>query len=114
MVDAEVSKPESAASMETATMGRYNVTIGKEFEVEAVDVDGDELLIKAATAAVHVKDAQTRRVLAFAIVAAIAVALVVATTIGWHSGSFDAANAVWNAAAVPLGYVLATFFNRNP
>ena len=93
-------------------MGRYSVIVGKRFHVEAVDVPDAEVLAKATDAAQHLEDGKVRRILALGIVSIISLALASAAIIGLLDGTYDEIGAVWDAAALPLGYVLATYFTK--
>jgi hypothetical protein len=93
-------------------MGRYRVVIGDEFEVDAVDVTDAEVVVEAANAAERLEDAKLRRLLAPGILAACALALLVAAAIGIFDGTFNEIGAVWDAVALPLGAILATYFAK--
>jgi len=94
-------------------MGQYKITIGKEFNVEAVDVTDAEVLVAAANAAGRLEDANVRRLLAPSIAGFIMLALAVSAVIGYIDGTYDEIGATWNAAAFPLGYILATYFAKD-
>lgn len=92
-------------------MAKFQVKVGSRFDVEAVDLDNEaEFLAAAATAAEKVEDASTRSRALLGLGVAATAALIVATVLGVHDGSFDEVDAVWSAIALPLGVIIDRYF----
>ena len=91
-------------------MTKYQVKIGKDFEVEAVEVQSVEDVHELSKVASKCADRRMRERLTAATVCAVLIALAIATVIGLYDGSFDEVGYVWGAAALPLGYILKAFF----
>jgi hypothetical protein len=88
----------------------YDVRIGNRLEVKSVKgVDVDEV-VKLAEVAESDRKARMQERLAYLILGALTLALFIATGIGFVDGSYNEVNYVWSAAALPLGYVLKTYF----
>jgi hypothetical protein len=92
-------------------MGRYNVVVGDDFEIEAFEVEDAEDVFKLSGIAERHAHQRMRERLAYLIFGAIFFALVIAVAIGFYDGSFDEVSSVWSAAALPLGYVLKAYFD---
>lgn len=95
-------------------MSKYKVTIGNEFQIDAVDVPSKGTIDAVSLAAHQLAETKTRRMLAYAIVGATAGALAIAAYIdaSGHSGTWQATVGVWTAAGFPLGCVLGHYFAK--
>jgi hypothetical protein len=93
-------------------MSRYEVVIGREFEIDAVEVEESPSQAKPATLTDTERRSRVRERLTYLIFAALVLAIAVATLIGFFDGSYDEVGAVWSAAAFPLGYVFKTYFEE--
>lgn len=91
-------------------MKRYKVTVGDDFEVEAFDFADEKVIEAASAAAVSWHSAKSRLVIAWGLLVAIGVALLITTLIGWKDGVYNEVSSVWNAAGPALGYILAKYF----
>ncbi len=78
---------------------------GSDFPIDRVE----EIRAKSEARA-----SDTRNVLLFLIVAAVLLSIAVAAWLGFRDGTFDEVRSVWDAAAFPLGYVLAEYFRHPP
>lgn len=95
-------------------MSRYDVTIGKDFQIAAMDVPSAGMIKAVSQAAEQAADSRTRRTLAYSILGATAVALAAAAVsdhFGNH-GTWYATIAVWSATGPLCGGVLAHYFGR--
>lgn len=95
-------------------MKRYEVTIGQEFHISAVNVKGVEPISAAARAVDGIARSRVRGRLAFLLVVGIAVSLCIAAAVGYFDGSYNEVGEVWKGAGFILGYVLATYFSTGP
>jgi len=93
-------------------MSRYRVIVGREFEIEAVEVSDPAELVVLADIAERQTKARVRERLAYLIFGVLVFALLVATVIGCIDGTFDEVGYVWSAAALPIGYLLRTYFEK--
>lgn len=93
-------------------MSRYQVVVGQEFEIKAVEVSGVAELAVLADIAERQHRARVRGRLTYLIFGALLVAIAAAAVIGWMDGTFDEVGDVWSAAALPLGYLLKTYFDK--
>lgn len=95
-------------------MAKYKVTIGSEFQIEAMGVPSKGTIDAASQAATQMAETKTRGVLAYLIVGAISFALVLAALLDYtvHQGVWQATTGVWAAAAFPLGFVLGHYFTK--
>lgn len=91
-------------------MARYKVRVGKEFEVESIDVDDSRVVADAAKASRRLRDTRARHALAFFMVGAIVAALAISVAIGFFDGSYNEVSATWNAVSFPLGTIIAAYF----
>ncbi len=94
-------------------MGKYKVRVGREFEIESVDTPSTELVAETAGAVSRLRDQKLRGRLALLIGLGSAVALATAAFVGFNDGSYDEVGMVWDAVALPLGAVLATYFVKH-
>lgn len=92
-------------------MGRYNVIVGEEIEIEAVEVENVKDVSELSGLAEGHAHRKMRERLVYLIFGAIFVALMIAVAIGYYDGSFNEVSSIWSAAALPLGYVLKTYFD---
>lgn len=93
-------------------MKRFNVTAGRDFEVEAIElIDVRDV---AELSKINVTMARERRRVAvsYLILGSIGVALLIATIVGIYDGSLNEVSSVWAAAAVPLGLILRAYFDK--
>jgi len=93
-------------------MSRYHVKIGKEFEIDAVDIDPKVDLAAAIRAKTKQDEAATRAGVARYVLVAIGFALAVSAAMRLVDGNFGAFSAVWSAASLPLGWVLRSYFEE--
>lgn len=93
-------------------MTKYRVTVGDEFEIEALEIQSVEEVSELSNIASKQAHQRMRGSLTIIIVFAIFVALLTATGIGLFDGSFDEVGYVWGASAMPLGYILKAFFEE--
>lgn len=91
-------------------MSKYKVTVGEKFEIEAFELQSVEEVCKLSKIESVQAHQRMRGRLTTLIIYGIFFALITATLIGLHDGSFDEVGYVWGAAAMPLGYILKTFF----
>jgi hypothetical protein len=93
-------------------MTKFEVCVGTEFEVSAVEVGSIEtVLALSAVSSTHRTLRMRENLTVFAMVV-LGISLLVATLIGLFDGSFNEVNAVWTAGGVPLGFVLRTYFEK--
>lgn len=93
-------------------MAKYKVVVGDTFEVDAVDVSDVAAVVALAEVAAEKEKRKTREKLTYSIVGAVFAALMVAVAIGFVDGTYDEVSAIWAAAAMPLGYVFGTYFDK--
>ena len=93
-------------------MKRFNVICGTEFEVEAFEVDSIAEVHGLSKIRLDHDDHRMRERLAYVIVGSIVIALLIALLIGLHRGSMEPVGLVWSAAALPLGYILKAYFDK--
>jgi len=115
------SKKPKVASNEKATTGKFRVVVGSDWELEVFEFEGDggkpEQLLKEMQKLEQTKlerrEGVGRLNLAYTIVAALLVALCVATVWGWMHDDFSAVPKVWSVASMPLGWVAGYFFKMH-
>jgi hypothetical protein len=93
-------------------MSRYEVVAGQEFEIAAVEVSDVAELVVLADIVERQQKARIRERLTYLIFGALLVAIAVAALVGYLDGTFDEIGYVWGAAALPLGYLLRTYFEK--
>jgi hypothetical protein len=93
-------------------MSRFNVTIGDDFEVDAFEIENFEDVHELSRINERRLKERFRARVSYGLLSSIAFALLLATGIGFHDGSFDEVGLVWGAAALPLGLVLRTYFDK--
>lgn len=93
-------------------MGLYNVVVGDDFEISAVEVEDVEDVCELSKIAERRRHQSVQQRLTYLILVAIIVALLIATAIGIHDGTLNEVGLVWSAAALPLGYVLKAYFDK--
>jgi hypothetical protein len=93
-------------------MKRFNVVIGEEFDVSAFDLESVEDVAEMARIATDQRRAKMRERVTSIILGSIGSMLIAAGVVGICDGSFDELGSVWTASALPLGFVLRTYFER--
>ena len=91
-------------------MSRYRVTIGKDFEIDSVDIDPRVDLPSVIEAKTKQDETATRSLVSLGILIGIATALVVAALMRLVDGDFGAVQAVWAAVSAPLGWIANHYF----
>jgi len=87
-------------------MPRFKVKVGTKLKVKSVKGVDVKDVAKLARIVEKRRKARMRERLAYLILGALVLALLVATAIGFSDGSYNELISVWGAAALPLGYVL--------
>lgn len=91
-------------------MKRFNVVIGEDFEIEALELECVEDVAKlSAVSSMHRRSRAQER-MAYFLLAGIGIALAGATLIGLYDGSMNEVGTVWSASAFPMGYILKAYF----
>jgi hypothetical protein len=93
-------------------MPKFDVCVGEEFEVSAVEVESIETVLALSTVSSTHRTFRMRENLTVFIMVTLGISLLVATLIGFFDGSFNEVNAVWAAGGAPLGFVLRSFFDK--
>ena len=93
-------------------MTKFDVCVGNDFEVFAVDVETIESVVALSTVASTHRTFRMRENLTMLIMMTFGISLGVATCIGLFDGTFNEVNSVWTAGAVPLGFVLRSYFDK--
>lgn len=93
-------------------MAKFEVCVGDEFEVSAVEVDSIESVVALSTVISTHRTFRMRENLTVFIMMTFGVSLTLATLIGFLDGTFNEVNSVWTAGAVPLGFVLRSYFDK--
>lgn len=93
-------------------MSRYKVVAGQEFEVTAIEVSDVAELVVLADIAERRQKARIRERLTYLIFGTLLLAVAAAALVGYLDGTFDEVGYVWGAAALPLGYLLRTYFEK--
>ena len=94
-------------------MAKFNIKIGRQFEIDAVDIEDEtDFLTAASDAAEKADDARTRARTLLGLGLAAALAMAIAAWMGIADGSFDEVDAVWSAIAFPLGVIIERDFLR--
>lgn len=91
-------------------MRRYQVRVGEDFEIDAVDIDVNVDVESALNAKAALHEAKTRSYVTAALLVAIAIALGVAGSMWFVNGNFEALMSVWTVVAVPLGWIGAHYY----
>lgn len=96
-------------------MGKYNVTIGDEFEIASAKMPSEKVIEAATEAAIKIRDTKTRSILAIFVAIGAIAALVVAAGVDLniHPGIWTATEGVWAAIGFPLGALLVYYFTRD-
>lgn len=102
----------SAILLGIADMAKFEVCVGDEFEVSAVEVESIETVLALSTMSSTHRTFRMRENLTVFIMVTLGISLLVATLIGFFDGSFNEVNAVWTAGGVPLGFVLRSYFDK--
>lgn len=91
-------------------MAKYNVTIGDDFVIEAIDIED----VTAVEALAGVVERRARRkheaVLAYAVLGFAGLGLLISMSIGLVDGSFDELGGTWAVASPWVGMVLGRYF----
>ena len=93
-------------------MNRFNVTIGRDFDIKAFEIHDVGDVNELSKIEEWRSSASLRASLSYWILGSIAGALIFATAIGLYDGSFDEVGFVWSAAALPLGCILRSYFEK--
>lgn len=91
-------------------MAQFEVMIGKAFEVSAVEVDDVGDVSRLVEGVNSHSTSRVRGHVTYLIAVAALLSLLISFFVGWEDGSYDELTAVWSAIALPLGYVLRTYF----
>jgi hypothetical protein len=94
-------------------MKRFDITVGDVFEVRAFDLVDIKDVSELARINGLVTRERLRSRLSYWILGSIALALLIATLIGLYHGSFAEVSYVWSASALPLGFVLRSYFEKS-
>jgi hypothetical protein len=93
-------------------MGRYEVVVGDDFEIVAMEIEDVEDVAELSRIAERRANQRVQERLTYLIFGTIVSALLIATAIGIYDGGFNEVGSVWSAAALPLGYVLKAYFDK--
>lgn len=93
-------------------MAKFEVRIGDELEISAVEVDTIESVMMLSNVSSAHRVFRMRENLTAIIMITLGISLIVATIIGFLDGTFNEVNSVWTAGAVPLGFVLRSYFDK--
>lgn len=93
-------------------MGRYNVIVGKEFEVDAVEVEDIDDVVELSDLSERRFRVRMQLWLTIVILISIALALMFAAAVGFHDGSYEKVGAVWTAVALPMGAALTSVYGE--
>lgn len=93
-------------------MARLTVLIGKEFEIQGVEIEDASSVDNLTRTQGEWLRNKFRQTLTIWMLSAAAIALVTATIIGVYDGSFDEVGSVWKAIGWPLGLIMGAYFDR--
>ena len=91
-------------------MSKYTIKVGKDFEIDVVDVEDVKILDGAANLIEKAEKASTRKNLTYIILSCIFVAILVASYLGYSDGSYDELSSVWTASSWGLAFILGAYF----
>ena len=91
-------------------MSKYTMKVGKDFEIDVVDIEDVKILDGAANLIDKAEKANTRKNLTYIILFCIFVAILVASYLGYSDGSYDELSAVWTSSSWGLGFILGAYF----
>lgn len=91
-------------------MAKYNVTVGDDFVIEAIDIED----VTAVEVLAGVVERRARRkheaVLAYAVLGFAGASLLISMSIGLFDGSFDELGGTWAVVSPWVGMVLGRYF----
>ena len=94
-------------------MAKYNVTIGKPFAVDGVEIEDVEAVERLAAIDERRALARDQARLTYGVLGLMVVAVGLATFMGWQDGSYNELNTVWNAGGIWVGLVLGRYFKKD-
>lgn len=96
-------------------MSKFEVAVGNEFQINAVDVPSASTIKATSDAAVQIEEAKARRRLAYIVVVATVGALFGAAAADCYAGrdSWGAVVAVWGVTGPLCAAVLAYYFGKS-
>lgn len=86
------------------------VKIGREFESIEAHVDDEKEAASVIKTVVHGRENATRKIIAYSMMAMIAVFILGASLLGLLNGSFSELQAVWLCAAPFVGMIVGHYF----
>jgi hypothetical protein len=92
-------------------MSRFKVKVGKDFEIEAFDVDDIEDVVKISKISAEIKGAKIREKLDYSILSFCALALILTAAIGFSLKNFEILKYVCTVCSVPLILALKARYN---
>lgn len=92
-------------------MAKYSVTIGKPFAVDGVEIEEVDAVERLAAIDERRAFARDQGRITYGVLGAMALAVLLTAFIGWHDGSYNELNAVWNNGGIWVGLVLGRYFN---
>lgn len=93
-------------------MAKYNVSIGDDFVIDAVEVEEIDAVEKlAAIADRRVADKRETKI-AYAVLAFIGLAITLSAIIGLCDGSYNELAGVWATGSIWVGVILGRYFKK--
>lgn len=94
-------------------MAKYNVTIGKDFAVDGVEIEDIDAVERLATIEGRYTLARDQTRLTYGVFVVLVIAMGLATWMGWQDGSYDELQAAWSVGSFWAGFVLRPYFKKD-
>lgn len=92
-------------------MAKFNVSIGEPFAIDGVEIEDVDAVERLAAIDERRDFSRDQARITYGVLGVMALAVLLTTFIGWHDGSYNELNAVWNNGGIWVGLVLGRYFN---
>lgn len=94
-------------------MAKYNVSIGKPFAVDGVEVEDVEAVERLVAIDERRSLARHQARLTYGVLGGLSVSMGAAAFMGWYDGTFNELYVVWGAGGPWAGLVLGRYFKKD-